>query len=79
MARRSKQTADTSSAAPQSAAAAGPLDPPLDTIEYIGPAGQESPVLGPLSVGSRYQVNVTFAAYLLERHPDIWTRPSARA
>lgn len=69
-------TPDTPPSAPV-AASAGPLDPPCVALYYIGPAGQESPVLGPLSVGSRYQVNVSFADYLVARHPDVWTRPTA--
>jgi hypothetical protein len=57
----------------------GPLDPPLETLDYIGPAGQTSPVLGLLSVGARFQVNALFAAYLVAQHPDVWTRPSEPA
>lgn len=45
-------------------------------LEYIGPVGQESPTFGPLVVGQRYQASVSFADYLVERHPDYWQRPA---
>lgn len=45
------------------------------TLVYIGPPGQESPLLGPLVAGRRYQVDVGFAAYLAETHPTYWQRP----
>lgn len=49
------------------------------TIIYIGPAGQVSPVFGPLGVGERYQATEAFAAYLVATHPDYWQRPAAPA
>lgn len=54
-------------------------DPAAHTHEivYIGPDKAESPVFGLLVVGQRYQAEATFAAYLLERHPDHWQRPDA--
>ena len=52
-------------------------EPDAIEIEYIGPPGQTSPELGPLSAGRRYQVTATFGAYLLATHPDYWNRPDA--
>lgn len=46
-------------------------------LEYIGPAGQESPVFGLLVVGQRYQADAVLGAYLLEHHTDYWKRPDA--
>jgi len=41
-------------------------------LTYIGPPEQESPALGPLVAGRRYQVAADFAAYLVSTHPDYW-------
>ncbi len=54
-----------------------PAPPAVETIEYIGPGGQSSPVFGDLVAGQRYQTDPAFATYLCEQHPDYWTRPSS--
>lgn len=45
------------------------------TLEYVGPEGQESPTIGPLVAGQRYQVEAVLAAYLCETHPAFWREP----
>lgn len=60
---------------PSDLAASVPV-PALATLVYIGPAGQESPTLGPLVAGQRYQIDAALAAYLCEQHPEYWTRPA---
>ncbi len=42
------------------------------TLIYIGPPEQESPALGPLVAGRRYQVAADLAAYLVSTHSDYW-------
>lgn len=47
------------------------------TLIYVGPEGQESPLLGPLVAGRRYQVAADLAGYLAAIHPNYWQLPGA--
>lgn len=49
----------------------------VETLVYIGPAGQESPLFGVLVPGQSYQAETAFAAYLVAQHPAFWRRPDA--
>ena len=50
------------------------------TLRYIGPRDAESPRYGPLVPGRCYQeADPAFAAYLVEQHPDHWTRADGAA
>ena len=54
---------------------AAPVASPV-TLEWIGPAGQDSPVFGVLEPGERYQcADGEFAAYLCRQHPTYWRLP----
>lgn len=53
--------------------------PKTVSIIYVGPAGSESPVFGPLEPGERYQCDEVFAAYLCTQHPTFWQRPAVKA
>lgn len=47
----------------------------MTELEYCGPPSQDSPTLGPLEPGRRYQVDDDdLAAYLVSRHSDYWQR-----
>lgn len=60
----------TKSAATAASSESGPV-----TLRYIGPLGAESPRYGALEPGRDYQESdPDFATYLVETHPDHWTR-----
>ncbi len=51
---------------------AATLTAPVDLV-YIGPPATESPRYGALEPGRVYpEQDLTFAAYLLVRHPEFW-------
>lgn len=52
--------------------------PKTVSIEYVGPRGHESPTLGTLEPGERYQTTEDMAAYLTQAHPEFWQRPVAK-
>lgn len=47
----------------------------LVSVLYHGPVGQSSVQFGVLEPGKPYHMDVDYAAYLCERHPDYWKRP----
>lgn len=49
------------------------------TLIYVGPPDQESPALGPLVAGRRYQVAAELAAYLVSTHSDYWQAAPIKA
>lgn len=65
MAKTTKPAADT-----PPPPAPGPV-----TLRYVGPRDAESPRYGALEPGRSYQESdPAFATYLVETHPDHWTR-----
>jgi hypothetical protein len=65
--------AKTNTSTNTTADAAAPEGPVA--LTYVGPRDAESPRYGALEPGRVYQeADPAFAAYLVETHPDHWTR-----